>query len=236
MSLVQLCPFSCTCERSAGVDRPGSGGYFGRLVGIRIKICGITRVEDALLAAEAGADALGFMFFAGSPRSLSAARAREITGELPPFIARVGVFVNAGREEVLRTVDEAGINVLQFHGDESPEFCASFSLPVMKALRVKDAASLEAIPRFGKRAILLDAFVPGQLGGSGTRFNWDLAVRAKEHGRPIVLAGGLTPENVQDAIGKVTPYGVDVSSGVESAPGVKDAAKVREFIQRARAV
>ena len=202
-------------------------------MGVRIKICGITRLEDALLATEAGADALGFMFFSGSKRAVTAPAAREITRQLPPFVTRVGVFVNAARDEVQRIAEEAGINALQFHGDETPEFCASFALPVLKALRVQDANSLNVIPQFATAGILLDAFVPGQLGGTGARFNWDLAIRAREYGRPIVLAGGLTPENVQDAVAKVRPYGIDVSSGVESEPGRKDPRKLREFIQRA---
>ena len=202
-------------------------------MGVRIKICGITNVQDALAAVEAGADALGFMFFAGSPRAMSAAAVREITRKLPPFVTRVGVFVNAPREEVVRVTGEAGVNALQFHGDEGPDFCGSFSLPVMKALRVKDASTVEMIPKFEGCAILLDAFVPGQLGGTGAVFNWELAVRAKEYGKPIILAGGLTPENIRDAVAKVGPAGVDVSSGVEASPGRKDAAKVRAFIERA---
>lgn len=201
---------------------------------VRVKICGITRAADGIAAAEAGADALGFMFFEGSPRAVSAARAREIIRELPPFVARVGVFVNAGRDEVLRMAEEAGVNALQFHGDETPEFCASFGLPVVKALRVKDAGSLEAVSIYAG-PLLLDAFVPGQLGGTGARFNWELAVRACEGGRCILLAGGLTPENVGDAVAKVRPYGVDVSSGVEKALGEKDAAKVADFIRAAKA-
>lgn len=201
---------------------------------VRVKICGITTVADAVAAASAGADALGLMFYAGSPRALTPAAARQITRELPPFLTLTGVFVNPARDEVLRAIGETGIDTLQFHGDESPQFCASFDLPVIKALRVKDAGSLAALQDFRTRAVLLDAFVPGQLGGTGARFNWDLAIRARESGHRIILAGGLSPENIRDAVSKVAPFGVDVSSGVESAPGKKDHAKVAEFIRKAR--
>lgn len=201
---------------------------------LRIKICGITRPQDALAAAEAGADALGFMFFAGSSRAIDLAAAREIIRQLPPFIARVGVFVNPSREEVLRAM-EAGIDTLQFHGEESPEFCASFDRPVIKALRVRDASSLTSLGQYRVAAILLDAFVPGQLGGTGARFDWELAIRARETGARIILAGGLTPENIGEAVRKVRPFGVDVSSGVECSPGQKDSAAIFRFIEKARA-
>ena len=132
-------------------------------------------------------------------------------------------------------IEQSGINVLQFHGDENPEFCGKFRLPVVKAFRVKDQSSLEPMTSFRASAFLLDSHVPGQLGGTGERFNWDIAVQAKRFNRPVILAGGLTSENVRDAVAKVLPYGVDVSSGVETAPGKKDPAKVRSFISNAKA-
>ena len=201
---------------------------------VKVKICGITSAEDALVAGEAGADALGFMFYAPSPRCVTRERAAEIIRELPPFIARVGVFVDPNEEEVRRAIAECGIDTLQFHGEESPEFCRQFGLRVVKAFRVRDAASLEATKAFPKEAWLLDSFVAGKLGGTGERFNWDLAAEAARRHRTVLLAGGLTPTNVADAVKQVHPYGLDVSSGVESAPGKKDAAKVRDFISAAK--
>jgi len=201
---------------------------------IRVKICGITNAEDALVAADSGADALGFMFYAPSPRCVTRERAAEIIRELPPFIARVGVFVDPTEEEVRRAIAECGIDTLQFHGEESPEFCCQFNLRVIKAFRVRDAASLEATKAFPKEAWLLDSFVAGKLGGTGEKFNWDLAAEAARHHRTVLLAGGLTPENAAAAVKKVRPYGLDVSSGVESVPGKKDTAKIRAFITAAK--
>lgn len=199
---------------------------------VRVKICGITRMEDALAVAEAGADAVGFMFFAGSPRCIPLERAAEIARRLPPFVARVGVFVNPKEEEVRRAATEVGLSALQFHGEETPEFCACFEpVPVIKAFRIRDEQSLADLPAYaGAQAWLLDAWVKGQRGGTGARFNWDLAMEAKRHGVPILLAGGLSPENATQAVREVRPFGLDVSSGVESAPGVKDAAKIRAFL------
>jgi len=203
---------------------------------IRIKICGITRRDDALVAAEAGADALGFMFYPPSPRAVTPPQAAAIIKALPPFIHAVGVFVNPTRDEVEAAL-AAGIGTLQFHGEESPEFCASFgATKVIKAFRVRDAASLDVLPRYPTDAWLLDSFVAGKLGGTGHAFNWDLVHTAKASGRPVILAGGLTPENAADAVRQVAPYGLDVSSGVESAPGCKDPARVRAFIAAARSV
>jgi phosphoribosylanthranilate isomerase len=142
----------------------------------------------------------------------------------------VGVFVDAPEELVVRAISECGLNLLQFHGDEIPEYCQRFSVMTMKAFRVRDAESLRALPNYKTDAFLLDSYVAGKPGGTGERFNWDLAVEAKKFGKPIFLAGGLTPENVTEAIRQVQPYGVDVSSGVESAPGRKDISKVRAFI------
>lgn len=201
---------------------------------VKVKICGITRVADALAASEAGADALGFMFYASSPRCVSHELAAEISRELPPFVARVGVFVNPTEAEVHEAIARCGIDTLQFHGEETPEFCRKFGLKVIKAFRIRDAASLQATVAYSGEAWLLDSYVAGQLGGTGARFNWDLAVEAVRSRRPVILAGGLTPENAAEAVRQVRPYGLDVSSGVESAPGLKDAAKVHAFIAAAK--
>jgi phosphoribosylanthranilate isomerase len=201
---------------------------------VRVKICGITSIEDALVAVESGADALGFMLFDGSPRNIKPEGVRRIIRRLPPFVTRVGVFVNAS-ETLVRQAIEAGIDTLQFHGDESPEFCVSFGLPAYKAFGIRDSSSLQDLRRYETSAWLLDTFVAGQPGGTGQTFNWEVAVQAKQFGRPIILAGGLTPENVGEAICTVAPYGVDVSSGVESTPGRKDHDKLRRFIENARA-
>jgi len=201
---------------------------------VKVKICGITRLEDALGAAEAGADALGFMFWEGSPRYLPTPRAAEITRQLPPWVLRVGVFVNPAEDLVRRAIAECGLNLLQFHGEESPEFCLSFGVMSMKAFRVRNAASLEDLAKYATDAWLLDAYVVGKPGGSGETFNWALAAEARRLGRPVFLAGGLTPANVAEAVRQAQPYGVDVSSGVELAPGKKDHAKVQAFIKAAR--
>jgi phosphoribosylanthranilate isomerase len=198
---------------------------------VKVKICGITSVADALVAAEAGADLIGLMFYERSPRHVTFARAAEIAQALPPDISRVGVFVNPDADTVMRAIGECGLSLLQFHGEETPEFCTQFGLMSMKAFRVKDADSLLALPAYETDAYLLDAYSPDAHGGTGAKFNWELAVAAKQYGRPIFLAGGLTPENVAQAVKQVMPFGVDVSSGVESSPGKKDPAKVRAFIQ-----
>ena len=200
----------------------------------RLKICGITSVADGVAAAEAGADMIGLMFYERSPRNISIAAAAEISRALSPFIVKVGVFVNPTEDAVLRAIGECGVTLLQFHGEETPEFCTQFGVMSMKAFRVRDAASLDALPSYQTDAYLLDAFSPDAHGGTGAKFNWDLATEAKKHGKPIFLAGGLTAENIAEAVRKVEPFGVDVSSGVESAPGKKDHAKVRAFIQAAK--
>lgn len=199
-----------------------------------VKICGITSVEDGVAAAEAGADALGFMFYPGSKRHVPPALAGEIIRELPPFVARVGVFVNAPRDEIDRAVQEAGLDWVQLHGEESREFAWELAPRVVKAFRVKNADSLAALEAYPAQAYLLDSFVEGQHGGTGARFNWDLALEARRYGKPILLAGGLTPENVAMAVARARPFGLDVSSGVESAPGVKDPDKMARFVAAAR--
>ena len=189
-----------------------------------------------MAAAEAGADVLGFVFYDQSPRRISVETAARIVRELPPHIVKAGVFANAPEELVLSAIDECGLNVLQFHGEEAPEYCLGFGLMSMKAFRIRNARSLDALPAYKTDAWLLDAYAPDKLGGTGESFNWDLAIEAQKWGRPIFLAGGLRPENVAQAVERVHPYGVDVSSGVEAAPGKKDHAKVREFIRAAKAV
>ncbi|HTX22568.1 MAG TPA: phosphoribosylanthranilate isomerase [Candidatus Aquilonibacter sp.] len=202
----------------------------------RVKICGITNLADALAAVEAGADALGFNFYEKSPRHVSLKTTAEISKQLPAFIMRVGLFVNAPEEFILRAISEAGLTMLQFHGDEPPEFCTQFGLMSMKAFRIRDAESLVEIPNYQTDAYLLDAFSPEARGGTGEVFNWDLAVEAQKFGKPIFLAGGLMPENVAAAVRKVRPFGVDVASGVESSPGKKDHAKVNAFIQAVKQI
>jgi phosphoribosylanthranilate isomerase len=198
---------------------------------VKVKICGITSVADGLAAAEAGADMIGLMFYDGSPRRITLPQAVEISRAMSPYVLRVGVFVNPETDFVLRAIGECGLNLLQFHGDETSEFCTQFGVMSMKALRVKDAASIAALENYHTEAYLLDAYSKAGLGGTGEKFNWDLAIEAQKFSKPIFLAGGLTPENVADAVKQVRPFAVDVSSGVESAPGKKDAAKVRAFIQ-----
>ncbi len=201
---------------------------------VRVKICGITSADDACAAVGAGADALGFMFYEPSPRCVTPEQAAAIIAKLPTHVAKVGVFVDADEAAVRTTAAMAGLDTLQFHGSEPPEFCARFELRTIKAFRVKDSGSLGQLPDYETDAWLLDSYVQGVPGGTGERFNWDLAVEAKRLDRPILLAGGLTPENVGEAVGQVTPYGLDVSSGVEAAPGRKDAAKVAAFIASAK--
>ena len=202
---------------------------------VRVKICGITNIADAVAAVDAGADALGFMFCETSKRHIALNAAAAIIRELPPFVSKVGVFVNATQDFVLRAVAEAGIDTLQFHGEETPEFCARFAQSkVIKAFRVRDAESLRACLDYRDYAWLLDSYVEGAHGGTGVSFKWDVAEEATKLSRMIVLAGGLKVENVAEAVRKVRPYAVDVSSGVELVPGKKDHAKVREFVAAAK--
>lgn len=202
---------------------------------VKVKICGITNVEDAEAAVEAGADLLGFVFAEESPRCVSIEQAARIAQVVPPYILRVGLFVNAPEELVMHAMNACGLQLLQFHGEETADYCRQFGAMSMKAFRVKGPETIQALIEFPTDAWLLDAFVPGQRGGTGHSFNWNLAVEAVNLGRPVFLAGGLTPENVAEAVRSVQPYGVDVSSGVEASPGKKDHAKVRQFIQAAKA-
>ncbi len=200
-----------------------------------IKICGITSREDAQVAADAGAGAIGLMFYEKSARSVGMEQAGRIVAGLSPWVGRVGVFVNPSEELVWQAIHAAQLTILQFHGEERPEFCGRFGLMTMKAFRIKDAASLDQLTDYPTDAWLLDAYSPAGHAGTGERVTWDLALAANNRGRPIVLAGGLTPDNVGEAITRVQPFGVDVSSGVESAPGRKDASKVRAFVAAAKA-
>jgi phosphoribosylanthranilate isomerase len=211
-------------------------GWWRHDMPVKVKICGITNLPDGAAAADAGADALGFMFYDQSPRAISIEAAATLIRQLPPFILKVGVFVNAPEDLVGRAIRECGLNLLQFHGDETPEYCLQFGLMSMKAFRIRDAASLQALLGYHTDAWLLDAYSPDRPGGTGETFNWDLALEAQGWGRPIFLAGGLTPENVAEAVRRARPYAVDVSSGVEAAPGRKDHAKLRAFIQAAKSV
>jgi len=203
---------------------------------VRVKICGITNPEDAVTAVDAGADALGFMFYEQSPRLVSFKQAATIIGEVPPLVAKVGVFVNPSDDMVRRAIAEAGIDTLQFHGEEPPDFCRRFGLKIIKAFRVRDADSMAAAHSYATEAWLLDSFVAGQHGGTGAQFNWDLAADAVRKHKRVILAGGLSPANVAEAVRKVRPFGLDVSSGVESTPGKKDPGKVRDFIAAAKSV
>lgn len=197
-----------------------------------IKICGITNREDALFAANLGVDALGFIF-APSPRQVTTKQAREIIDSLPPFINKVGVFLNHSREVVAQMALYCGLDTIQLHGEESPEDCQHFGTKVIKAFRVKDQDSFRDLPLYQVSAFLLDTYLPGQPGGTGKTFDWELAKAAKKYG-PIILAGGLNPENIREAIRKVKPYGVDISSGVEERPGKKDWQKLAKLVEEIR--
>jgi phosphoribosylanthranilate isomerase len=199
----------------------------------RIKICGITRPADALAAAHAGADAVGLVFYPPSPRYLSLERAREIRDALPPFVQTVALFVNADAAQISQVIGRVHPGMLQFHGEETPEFCAQFGLPFVKACRVKEGVSaLEYLRPFSRAAAwLFDSHVP-EYGGVGESFDWSLVPAKAE--RPLILSGGLARENVAVAIRRVRPWGVDVSSGVESAKGIKDAARIAAFIAEVR--
>jgi len=199
----------------------------------RVKICGITRLEDALTAIDAGADALGFVFYSPSPRYIEPAVAADIICQLPPFITTVALFVNETEENIRQITELTQIDLLQFHGDETSEFCQGFNKAWIKALRVRNAGQLQDdLQQFSQaRAILLDSYRPGVPGGTGETFNWELI--PKDSPRPIILAGGLTPENVGTAVHQVQPYGIDVSGGVEASKGIKDPVKIHAFIRGA---
>ncbi|TAL22484.1 MAG: phosphoribosylanthranilate isomerase [Nitrospirae bacterium] len=203
---------------------------------VKVKICGTTNLEDALAAVDYGADALGFVFFKKSPRYISPAKAKAIIKKLPPFISTVGVFVNEDKIIVEKIADQTGINTIQLHGDEPPKTC-KLSRPVIKAIRVESLENLAVLSNYKDKvsAFLLDTYTTEEYGGTGKIFNWDIAVEAKQLGR-VILAGGLTPENIEQAIRRVHPYAVDVSSGVEAVKGKKDHLKMKLFIERAKKI
>jgi len=202
----------------------------------RIKICGITRVEDALAAAHSGADAVGLVFHERSPRHVSIAQARQLADVLPSFVSIVGLFVNADAAFVREALANVPLDMLQFHGDEPPEYCAQFPRPYLKAIRVKAGVDLlQCASDFrSAKGLLLDAHVEGIPGGTGTAFDWTLI--PKQLPLPVVLSGGLDAENVAAAIKQVCPYAVDVSSGVEAGKGIKDAAKIAAFINEVKRI
>jgi phosphoribosylanthranilate isomerase len=204
---------------------------------IKIKICGITNVQDAEAAVAAGADALGFVFYAQSPRCIEPSVAKRIIAQLPPFVLPIGVFVNHDRDSIRNVFDECGLAFAQLHGDETPAFCESLGRPVLRALRLRDRGSLLALAeykgRIGVRGFVVDAFSSEAYGGTGQTVDWSLAHEIAQ-AAPILLAGGLTPSNVQEAIRQVQPYGVDVSSGVEKHPGQKAHEKIRAFTRAVR--
>jgi phosphoribosylanthranilate isomerase len=206
---------------------------------IFIKVCGITRPEDGLLAAEAGVDAVGFVFYPMSPRRVEAARAAEIARELPPLVTRVGVFVDASRDDMARVADEVGLDVLQLHGDEPPETLEGLPRRPLKAVRVGAGFSPEDALRYGSAAgVVVDTRLVGQTampGGTGAPFDWTLVRGLRDQVTFLMLAGGLSPDNVAEAIAEVRPHAVDVSSGVERLPGRKEPARVRAFVEAVRA-
>jgi phosphoribosylanthranilate isomerase len=200
----------------------------------RIKICGITREQDARTAVASGANALGLVFYEKSPRHITPEQAARIAAAVPPFVTVVGLFVNASADDVRGVADRVPLHILQFHGEETPEFCAQFGRHYLKAVRVKPGVDLvQYAARYsGAQGLLLDAYVEGMHGGTGASFDWDLIPH--DLPLPVVLSGGLNPDNVAQAIEAVRPYAVDVSSGVEAAKGIKDAAKVAAFINEVK--
>ncbi|MBC8520117.1 MAG: phosphoribosylanthranilate isomerase [Gammaproteobacteria bacterium] len=202
----------------------------------RLKICGITSKEDAIYAAESGADAIGLVFYEPSPRAVTVEQAAEIIGALPPFVTTVGLFVDAEAGFVNEVLSKVSLDLLQFHGDESPAYCDSFSRPYMKAIRMREDVDLqqEAARYATARALLVDAYQPGVPGGTGETFDWERIPSGMD--KPLVLAGGLNADNVESAIRQVRPWAVDVSGGVEREKGVKDHLKVYRFIDNVRRV
>lgn len=199
----------------------------------RVKICGITNRDDAAVAVEAGADALGFIFFERSPRYITPEDVLSIVSTLPPFLTTVGVFVNESADCINEIAQQCRLHAVQLHGDESPDFCRQIERAVIKAIRVKDESWQRAVEPYRVQAVLLDTYASDRYGGTGQAFDWDLISAIPQR---IILSGGLNPDNVQDAIHRIHPYGVDTGSGVETTPGVKDHGKVRAFIEATRRV
>jgi len=207
---------------------------------VKVKICGITNSEDALAACEYGADALGFIFYKKSPRFIELERVKDIIKDLPPFVTTVGVFVDEDADRISEIADAAKLDIIQLHGSEPPEFCNVFKRKIIKAFKIQEQGARgkgqeNEIRRYTVSAYLLDTYKEGVEGGTGETFNWEIAKEAKGFGR-IILAGGLTPQNVAEAVETVMPYGVDVISGVEQKPGKKDLQKVKNFIERAKGI
>jgi phosphoribosylanthranilate isomerase len=201
---------------------------------VRVKICGVTRLRDLQAACGAGADALGFVFYEKSPRHVTVEAAADLVRALPPFVQSVGLFVNAEPAFIERVLEAVPLDLLQFPGDESPADCARYGRPYIKAVRVnRDTDLLKCAADFeAARGLLLDAFVPGVPGGTGERFDWSLI--PPDLPKPVILSGGLTPDNVAEAVRRVRPWAVDVSSGVEVSKGIKDAHKIARFIAKAK--
>ena len=202
---------------------------------MKVKICGITSRRDALKAVELGVDALGFIF-ARSPRQITPEGARRIVEALPPFVKTVGVFVNENAASIREHIDYCGLDLIQLHGDESPDFCSELMPYSIKALRMKDHSSVLTGKAYNSnvRALLLDTYAEDKVGGTGATFDWQLAIKIKEAGVPVILSGGLGPSNITEAIKTVKPYAVDVNSGVEERPGKKSYRKMEELIQKIR--
>ena len=202
---------------------------------VKVKICGITNYEDASIAVELGAVALGFIF-ANSPRQITPQKARDIIYALPPFVKTVGVFVNEESAEIKEILHYCGLNLVQLHGDESPDLCHELMPATIKALRIKDTSSIQSSLAYqgNVRALLLDTYSKDKAGGTGTTFDWQLAVKIKERGIPIILAGGLGPSNIDDAVRTVRPYAVDVNSGVEECPGKKSHKLMKDLMRKVR--
>jgi phosphoribosylanthranilate isomerase len=200
---------------------------------VKIKICGITRERDASAAVQAGANILGFIFIPSSKRWIEPGKAQAIIAGLPDDVVPVGVFVNASRSEICETAERTGIRLIQLHGDETPEQASGFSLPVWKAFRVKPGFDVKSLAGYEVDGFLMDTYVEGVHGGTGEQFDWEIAVAAKQFGR-IILSGGITPANVAAAVAKVAPYAIDVNSGVETSPGVKDAVQIQRLFNALR--
>ena len=196
---------------------------------VKVKICGMTQLKDAVLAVEQGADAVGFIFYKKSPRSVNMKEVREIISKLPPFVDTVGVFVNESADQVNKVAEYCGLDLVQLHGEESPSYCRKIQRRVIKAFRVKDLQSIKQLEKYSVSGFLLDTFTENLHGGTGKVFDWNLVHPAKKVG-PVILAGGLTPRNIRQAISQARPCGVDVCSGVEKSPGIKDPEKVRAFL------
>ncbi|HON09608.1 MAG TPA: phosphoribosylanthranilate isomerase [Chitinispirillaceae bacterium] len=198
---------------------------------LRVKICGITRYDDARIASNLGVDALGFIFYSKSPRNISPSAAREIINQLPPFISKVGVFVNQNIKDVISIAQVSGIDTVQLHGSETPDMCSRIPYPVIKSFSVKPDSDLTLLESYHTAGILLDTWHEQMYGGTGDTFDWEIARKACEKFDNIILAGGLNPSNLEEALRSVQPYGVDLNSGLELKPGIKNPIKMREAIR-----